>query len=284
MLRISFFSAGIIVLLILESVFTPGYSQTTTPSSGNEFMAVYDAAKEQFGTDPLLMNGIYYENPYYNAKGHPFLGDGDFYQGSVVFRNKKYEGVNLKYDIYNQQLIIEQSREDARGSVVIGDVRYEGVSISYDENQQMVIKQKVGEPSIMNLLANEFVSEFSMDGMEFRKISFDDDVPSFYQVLSENSDVSCYYYWQKLRYKSQDDGDRSIFVFTQQKLKSYLYINDELVRYRNNRSFLKLFAGEAKSQIRSYMRSSRIKVNEAESFVIKDLVDYCQRTVSKEKL
>jgi hypothetical protein len=283
-LRISLFPTGIIVLLILELFITPGYSQSTTPSSSNEFMAVYAAAKEKFGTDPLLMNGIYYENPYYNALGHPFLGDGEFYQGSVVFRNKRYEGVSLKYDIFHQQLIIEQSREDARKSVLIGDIRYEGVSISYDENQQMIIKQEVGKPSIMNLLANEFVSEFSVDGMDFRKILFDDDVPSFYQVLSENSNVSCYYYWQKIRYKSQDEGDRSIFVFTTQKLRSYLFINDELLRYRNNRSFLKLFSGEAKSQIRTYMRSCKIKVNDAESFVIKDLVEYCEQTVSKKKM
>lgn len=284
MLRISFFLPVIIILLILESLFTPGFSQITDPSSHNDYMAVYKAAKDKFGTDPLLMNGIYYENPYYNAKGHPFLGDGEFYQGSVVFRNKKYENVNLKYDIYNQQLIVEQSREDARGSILIGDVRYDGVSISYDENQQIVIKQEVGKPRIMNLLSNEFVTEFSIDGMQFKKLTVEDNEPSFYQVISENPDLDCYYYWQKVRYKSQKDGDRSIFIFTEQKYKSYLVINNEFLRYRKNRSFLKLFSGDAKNQIRTYMRSRHIKVNKVESFIIKDLVEFCQQSVSKEEI
>ncbi len=283
-LKISFYRTGIIAFLILESLLAPGYSQTKTSTPGNEYMAVYIAAKEKFGTDPLLMNGIYYENPYYNSKGHPFLGDGEFYQGSVLFRNKKYDNVNLRYDIYNHQLIIEQSREDARSSVIIGDVRYDGVSISYDENRQMVIKQEKLKPRVMNLLANEFVAEFSFNGMLFKKLVFEDREPTFYQVISENPDVKCYCYWHKVRYKSHDDDDRSIFVFTEEKFKRYLLLNNELIVYRNNRSFLKAFRGESKNQIRAYMRSRQIKVNDAESYIVRDLIDFCQTSMSKEQL
>lgn len=239
-------------------------------------------AKEQFGIDPLLMNGIYYENPYYNSKGHPFLGDGEFYLGTVDFRNKHYKDVNLKYDIYNQQLIIDQSRLDSRASIIFQNVRYEGLTIQVDENnQQIVINQDAGQPKIMNLLANEFVSEFTMNKMHFKKLQFEGQEEAFYQVIAEEESVRCYYYVYKNRFKSQDEGDRTVFVFSEEDYRSYLMVKDQIYRYRNNRSFLKAFHGQAKTDIRNYLKNNHIKVNRSDEKILKDLISFCEVSLNK---
>lgn len=268
--------------LLFITILTLGYSQTPAGEVQNDYQAIYNSVKEQFGIDPLLMNGIYYENPYYNAKGHPFLGDGEFYLGSVNFRNKKYENVNLKYDIYNQQLIIDQSREDSRGSVVFQNVRYEGLSVKFDEeSQQMVINQEAGKPKIMNLLANEFVTEFSMDGMQFKKLALEGDEPEYYQVIGAEKDIQCYYFLYKNRFKSQNEGDRTVFVFSDKNYRSYLVIDNKVTKFRSNGSFLKQFQGVSKSQIRTYLRSNQIKVKRANDLVMKELIHYCQEILDQ---
>lgn len=268
--------------LLFIFILSPGYSQVQTTEAGNEYLAIYNSVKDQFGIDPLLMNGIYYENPYYNAKGHPFLGDGEFYLGSVNFRNKQYEDVNLKYDIYNQQLIIDQSRKDSRGAVIFQNVRYEGLSIKFDENsQQMVIDQDAGKGKIMNLLANEFVSDFTMDGMLFKKLALEDDEAKYYQVIGEEKDIQCYYYLYKNRFKSHDEGDRTIFVFSDRNFRSYLVIDGRVTKFRSNRSFLKQFQGEAKSLVRKYVKNNQIKVNRANDIVMKELIHFCQGIIEQ---
>lgn len=266
--------------IMFLSIFAAGSSQDSENAAVQQYQAVYDVAKDQFGIDPLLMNGIYYENPYYNAKGHPFLGDGEFYLGSVNFRNKQYDGANLKYDIYNQQLIIDQSREDSRSSIIFQNVRYEGLSIKVDENsKQILINQDGGQPKIMNLLANEFVSEFTMDGMLFKKLDLQGEEVSYYQVLAEEKKIACYYYLYKNRFKSQDEGDRTIFVFSDMNVKRYLEIGGEISRFRKNASFLKPFPGESKGKIRNYLKSNNIKVNQADDQTMNELIAYCQTTL-----
>ncbi len=276
-----------IIRLCLTLLFIPvcsqGFSQAPSTGVENEYQAVFNTAKEQLGIDPLLMNGVYYENPYYNAKGHPFLGDGDFYIGTVNFRNKTYEDVNLKYDIFNQQLIIDQSRVDNRSSVVFQNIKYEGVSVKFDENSKQFVINQSGKPKIMNQLANEFVSEFSMDGMNFRKIVLEDEEPEFYQVIAEEKSIQCYNYLFKNRFKSQDDADRTIFVFSGKNSKSYLVVDGEVQKFRRNGSFLKQFQGESKSLIRAYIRNNKINVKDAGAPVMTRLIRFCQETLDQNK-
>ncbi len=245
------FTRRLLLTLILFSVISSAFAQVIQLETENEFISIHNLTKEKYGVDPLLLNGIYYENPYYNAEGHPFLGDGNFHIGYIIFRNKRYDGISMKYDIYNQQ---------------------------------MIIKQKQNKPMVMNLLAGEFVSEFSINDKYFEKIVFEDSGPAFYQVLTEEKDIICYYFWDKKRYKEHDEGERVTFIFSESKYKSYLLIDGKLLRFRNNRSFVKLFPDKVKSQIRNYLRSNSIKLSEADDPTMKELMHFCQIALNKSKL
>ncbi len=55
-----------------------------------------------------LLYGVVYETEYYKSGQHPFFLDNNFFNSTVVFKNNTYENVKLKYDLYNQDLILFQ--------------------------------------------------------------------------------------------------------------------------------------------------------------------------------
>ncbi len=251
------------------------FSQTTIPESKDKFNIISNYAKEKYGVDPLLVNGIYFENPYYNAKGHQFLHNGDFHQGSIIFRNKKYDDVRLMYDIYSQQIVINHKTSN---EIQISLKRNE-LNSEARLREQIADKKKHEKDMMTNYLANEFISEFWLSGSHYKKLYLEDNEPKYYQVISDEGQLKCYYAWYKIRYKSYDKGDYLNYSFSDSKFKSYLVIDAELNRFWNNRSFLKLFPDNTKSQIRSFLRTNKIKVNKANDSTIKEVIHFCLETL-----
>jgi hypothetical protein len=52
-----------------------------------------------------LLNGRIWWNQYSKAIGNQYFLDGSFLKGSVVFNGKRYSGLDLKYDIANDELL-----------------------------------------------------------------------------------------------------------------------------------------------------------------------------------
>ena len=71
------------------------------------FSQIYSAAEQEYGIDQELVNGVHFENIYRYSIGHPYLEADTFKNGSVVYRGKKHSDLLLKYDIYNQQLLVK---------------------------------------------------------------------------------------------------------------------------------------------------------------------------------
>ena len=269
------FRNNFLLALLIFSLSSNCFSQTTIPESKDRFSIISNHAKERYGIDPLLVNGIYFENPYHNAKGHQFLHDGDFHQGSIIFRNKSYDDVRLMYDIYDQQIVFNHKHSDEiqislKGNELNSEARL---------REQIANKKKSEKDMITNYLANEFISEFWLSGSHYQKLNLENNEPKYYQVISDEGQIKCYYAWYKIRYKSYDKGDYLSYSFGESKFKSYLLIDTELNRYWSNRSFLKLFPDNAKSQIRSFLRTNKIKVNKADDSTIKEVIQFCLETL-----
>ena len=54
----------------------------------------------------ILYNGRAWRNLYYKIKGDQFLFSPEFLPGSVTIEGKTFSNLQLKYDIYNDELII----------------------------------------------------------------------------------------------------------------------------------------------------------------------------------
>jgi hypothetical protein len=78
---------------------------------------------EVYGSDPLLYNGRVYRffTPL-NTLGNQFFADPQFETGSVTIRGVTYTTLNINYDIYNQQLILEYKNNfGAKNLIIISD-------------------------------------------------------------------------------------------------------------------------------------------------------------------
>jgi hypothetical protein len=216
-----------------------------------DFTTIYKMATEKMDASCLLLNGIYYENPYFNAEGHPFLNDGGFHTGSIVYRNRRYEGIRMKYDIFHQQIVINPRPE---------------------------------EPLLMILLSNEFISEFWLEGLHFRKDPDGGPGGSYLQVVWEEEQVRCYSSWYKLRYKSYRDGNLVSYRFTDHKQKRYLQVNGKISGYTGNRSFTGQFPDAVKDQVKEFLRSKSIRVNVADAETMKEVIRFSQGVLTRNNL
>lgn len=211
-----------------------------TGTQGMKYADIYRQTEELCGVNPLLRNGVYYEDFYYSAEGHPFFMDEGYLPGSVTYRGQKYNNVKIRFDIFSQQLLILHTG---------------------------------GKEIYENYLSEEFVTAFTIAGKHFKKLFPGKEQEGFYQVVAGDTQVLCCYQWLKAR--SEDhEGNYMKYVFGDQRVRRYLQVYGELNRYRNNRSFLKALPDGVRSDTRSYIRDHKLKVKKADDARMQELMSY----------
>ncbi len=233
--RIVFIMAGLLVVMLSPA-------QDVDKNEDVSAKSMYLETIEKFGKDPLLRNGPFYEYPYHRSEGNPFLMDLQFRRGTLVYRNRVYDQIPLRYDVFHQQIIINQQQK---------------------------------EESVQILLHEAYLSEFSLAGMHFKKVSLENDEPTYCQIVANDGDLSCLYYWYKSRRESHDNGNYKIYVFSEPEKRAYLNIHGEFHKYRNNRTFTRAFPREARKEVRSYLRTRDIKVKKADDKIMQQVISFC---------
>jgi len=221
------------------SSFAQGHSPDAKDADWNE---LYKSVVDEYGFDQVLVNGIHYEDGYWGKVGHPFLFEDQLYKGTLIYRGREYKGVDLKYDIYKQQLILYINQNNSNAWII---------------------------------LPNDFISAFSLGDKLFMKGTFQG-APRFYQVVFDNEKLKCLYYWSKLRFDSDHLRNYNSFRFTNSDRKTYLIVDDVLKRYIDNRSFVRLFPRESQVQVKQYIKNNRIKVAKSSDAEIEKLAAYCR--------
>ncbi len=243
--RTLLYTASLILL------FSNCISQSPVQRQDSILLTVYNEANLKYGLDKQLVNGIYFEDIYRGAKGDPYLNGEYFEKGDLVFHNKTYEGADLKYDIFQQQLLIQH--------------QLPGFALT-------------------TIITKEFLSEFHLNQRVFRKITFTGSEPAFYQVVSDEGELQCYYSWYKERNEIIKDDDTKLFSFSDSKRKLFIFKDGILSRYHNNSSFIRLFPDDIKSQVRRYMKTNDLKVNKASDEQIRELINFCRQSLDQQKM
>ncbi|MBN2698076.1 MAG: hypothetical protein JXR52_04570 [Bacteroidales bacterium] len=232
-----------LVLLACSSV----SGQTIRAASGGDFDEIARFVKEKQESNNLLLNGIYFDNPYYNTSGHPFLGEDRFLEGSVVYWNRRFDNLLLKYDLFAQQLLLH-----------------------HEQQNPLVI-----------VLPNDFITEFRMNGMTFRKVAVGEEGPCFCQVVAEEAHAGCYYYRYKVRHKSNYSQNLMAYIFSDERQNRYIRIEDSSRRYRNNRTFVKAFPESMRGELRNYLRSEKTRVKEADDGAMAGMIKFCNEILEQ---
>jgi hypothetical protein len=66
----------------------------------------YSNKQDTLKENQILYNGREWQNQYYLVRGDQFLFSNDFLPGSVIIRGKKFMNLNIKYDLYNDEILI----------------------------------------------------------------------------------------------------------------------------------------------------------------------------------
>jgi hypothetical protein len=192
------------------------------------------------------MNGSYPQDYPPDVIGHPFLQDKIFFHGYVVVHNQKFDHLFLKYNIFDQNII---------------------VSLTAADNSPL----KVIPP-------NTFVSEFFLNGKLFRKFCFDGMNEKYYQVVYDGK-IKCLFSFSKNRYESFHNSDYRSFKFSGDIKKSWLLIGQNLYPYKTLRSFLQYYPDRLRPEIKTYCRKKKLRLSKSNDQEIKQLMEFCENKI-----
>ena len=228
---------SLFVLFVSYSLF----AQEQSHNGGTDYNKLYKSVIDEYGFDQVLDNGFLYIEKYTRKIGHQFFMKDQLYNGTLVYRGEVYKGVEMKYDIYDQQLVL---------------------SIENNNSIEWIVPH------------NDFISAFSIDDKSFSKYNFAG-VTRFYQLVNDTGKVKCLYYWFKQRVDSDNINYLGFSEFTESEKENYLLLDGSLKKYKNNKSFTKLFPNEIRTRLRGYIRNNHINVTKSGDEKIKELLTFC---------
>ena len=217
-------------------------------SSGIYAQITTTGTDKVYGLDPLLFNGKYYT--YFlpaGTGGTQFFGGSEFEKGLVVIRGVTYENLLLKYDVFNQQLILQyKTNSGADNQIVISDA---------------------------------WLESFNLGNTHFEMLAIQDSVKRIYQVLGSGPDRILYSWRKELTLDSRTGATNH--VFSDSKKETYLLTGSRLLKYKNNRSFAALFIPSKQAALKKQLRLQRIKMQKASDWTINELINFCNTLSSK---
>ncbi len=241
--KFTLFKIYALFFLLIKSAW--GISQNNDALS-LEVEQTYDKIIAKLGNDQVLSNGIFFENTSRNDLGYPYFKEDEYKKGYIILRNKRYDNLLLKYNSFTQEVLVVNPKH---------------------------------KPLFAFLPPVDFVSEFGFDNYTFSLFITADSTKLYQQVIYDNQ-IGCFYRWSKSRVDSHHNVSYSAYKYTNDKAKRFLRLNQSIFAYHNNVSFVKLFPEEIMIDLKSYLKSNKIKVKKASDETIIDLLSYCEQLIT----
>jgi len=196
--------------------------------------------KDKHGPDQGIINGRLYYNKYYRILNHPYYNGEDSHPGSATLSGKRFPEVLLKYDIFEQHLVLEyQGKNLGRHKIILNPVQTDA---------------------------------FELGDYYFEKLVLDEKEPAFYQVIAING-ISCFIHWKKEILISPNETRYSEF-FSNPKRIYFIEFNEIVYPFRNRKTFASPFIGIPKREIYKYMRTHDISFRDASPEKIESLLNF----------
>jgi hypothetical protein len=160
-----------------------------------------------------IYNGIIYKEKFRTVKGnHKFYLTSQFINGNIIYNGQPYFNVEMKYDIYEDLLIIKLP----------------------DDSEYSIIQ-----------LMNDKIDEFSINNHKFLKISekyekfFNEAISGFYEISYQSKHLNLL----KKHIKSRKERIVGNFVYSKFKDESeyIIFFNDEYYKINSKKYLIKLF-------------------------------------------
>jgi hypothetical protein len=225
-------------LFLNESAFFHAFSQEFE----NEFKPINrDSFDLVYGSDPTVYNGLLFLNQNPSVKGTPFLGDGSFQKGNVILRGQCFANQELKFDVYNQKLIIKHVGKSGAVHFVVA--------------------------------SDAWLEKFSLEEMNFERIQFPDGTYKIMQLIGTGNYRIGIHFTKKFAFNTSSNNSG---YFYSDEIRTYYLINHEVCQaFWNKKSFFKLVGKEQQIPIRGYCNSRKINLRNPAYQTLEDLITYC---------
>ncbi len=205
----------------------------TTDLLYNHFDALYKL-------DQNLINGIKYYKSRETISGTEFFLDNKASHGKITVNGKVYSDVFLKYDLINQDIILEYK---------------------YPPGGELQI-----------IIDDDKVTEFEIFDKTFRKHDFQSTGKRFFQII-DAGDLVCLIHWKKILLPVGSSLQYT-YQYSEEKKRTYLLMKDQLYQFGGQKSFLKLFPG-FKSEIKQYLNRYNLEIRNISDEKMIRLLEFC---------
>ena len=186
-----------------------------------------------------LYNGRAWRNLFYKVRGDQFLFSPEFLPGSVTIHGKLFENIPLKYDIYNDELLI---------------ITDHGIILQL--NKEMIEK---------------FTLNYENQVLNFR--NFDPDsvnsLPGYVNVSYEGG-ISLYIKYKKEILSLAVENKYDLFNPVN---KVFVRKDGEIIKVDSKGELLKLFEDQ-RHQVRSFIRNNKLRVSRKYPESFKPVIEY----------
>lgn len=232
--------------LNLPVILVTGIPVLAQETHQRDVKTLYHLFSDLYGPDQNLVSGVRYYNLHARYDGHKYFEEDRFTPGKLFLHRGTYPDVNLKYDLYEQQVILQVNVGNrSYNEIIVTDSRLEG---------------------------------FEMNGKTFRKEYFPDKDTLIFQVIGTDPPY-CLIHWSK-EVIPNSTGPQSVYEFSKMKRKTFVRTDSALIPYRGSSSFAKAFP-DHRSQVKSYLRKNKIRIRKASDQELEGLLDYCRSLLNK---
>jgi len=223
--KILFYPVTILILTCLSEITVSGAFPGT---DGNDTVDIQK-----------LYNGRAWRNLYYRIKGDQFLFTTEFLPGNVTVEGKKYSNLRIKYDIYNDELLI---------------ITDHGIILQL--NKEMI--------DLFDMKYNDQVYYFrNLDADSLSSIS------GFINIMYEGK-TSLYVKYRKEILLLAVENKYDMF---NQINRIYLEKGGTMTQVNTKREFLNLLK-DHKQQVHSFIKSNKIRITRKNPESFKPVVEY----------
>lgn len=223
--------------------------QSSPPDDINRLIK---AADQYYTLDDKLVNGFIYPMPDSRIKGHPWLGNREWSEGTIYVGDDRYEDLMLKYDITEGDLILKA--RFGEGTYKVLELPYPRVDSFRLGNDLFVRSDKFATKE-----EEHFYYEQIMDnGLTFVRRHIK-------HFVSKYDDLTPY------------------GRFSETQTNSYFIDSGKRTQVDRRGQFIRYFEKPVRKAIRRYIRQNNIRYRRASSSELRGLLKYCNELISPEK-
>ena len=206
-----------VLFLIITSGISPEFIQAAS---------TYSTVIQQNPSDnQLLLNGRIWRNEYSRASGDQFFLTNTFLKGSVTLNGQKFNNLNLKYDIINDELILSI---ESHPVISMNKEMVDSFTLIFENRNYHIINAGTDSSDVLRGYVN---------------------------VLYDGTTTMYVKYTKKIQPLAVD-GRSDLFV---QENRIYIRNGSEIVPVTGKKKLLNLLE-DKKKEIRSFLKSSGIKL------------------------